>query len=51
MGDYYKDEQWMSEWGYVLLMPLLTTLFAMGLLILGYYLHVHLTGIQAQVSF
>lgn len=51
MGDYYEDEHWKSEWGYVLLMPLLSTIFAMGFLILGYYATVHLMGIQAQVTY
>ncbi|KAI9911796.1 hypothetical protein PsorP6_008733 [Peronosclerospora sorghi] len=50
VGDYYEEEHWKSEWGYVLLMPVLTTIFSMGFLILGYYTTVSLLQIDAQVS-
>ncbi|KAE9040412.1 hypothetical protein PR003_g1421 [Phytophthora rubi] len=51
VGAYYEVEHWKTEWSYVLLMPLLSTIFATGFLILGYYATVHLMGIQAQVWF
>ncbi|KAG7397165.1 hypothetical protein PHYBOEH_001159 [Phytophthora boehmeriae] len=51
VGDYYEEEHWQSEWSYVLLMPLVSTIFAMGFLILGYHSTVHLIGIEAQVCF
>jgi hypothetical protein len=50
VGDYYEEEHWRSEWSYVLMMPLLTTIFTMGFLIVGYYSTVHLMGIEAQVA-
>ncbi|KAG2523296.1 hypothetical protein BBO99_00004530 [Phytophthora kernoviae] len=51
VGNYYEEEHWHLEWSYVLLMPVVGTLFAMGFLILGYHLTVHLIGIEAQVCF
>ena len=48
-SNYYEEKHWKSEWGYVFLMPLITTVFAVCFLILGYYSTVHLMGIQAQV--
>lgn len=50
VGDYYEAEHWKTEWSYVPLMSLLSTIFASGFLILGYYATVHLMGIQAQVT-
>ncbi|TDH69036.1 hypothetical protein CCR75_004755 [Bremia lactucae] len=48
LGEYYEEVHWKSEWSYILLMPLLTTLFAMGFLILCYHVTVHLIGVEAQ---
>ncbi|CEG47846.1 uncharacterized protein PHALS_05176 [Plasmopara halstedii] len=44
----YSNVHWKSEWGYVLLMPFIATIFAMFFLILGYYGTVYFLKIDAQ---
>lgn len=48
-GAYYEQEYWKREWSYVLLMQLISTLFAVIFLVLLYHAFAHLLGIHTPV--